>query len=232
MSSLKSKGIIAAAAGAVVFSGLSAVAAPAVSLKLDRLGEATPKLVHHIRDGDRGFIFDFRDLFPNFNRGTTLRHRLISERRAGQIANAHTPLRIRGIDRRGRTFIVRGFNRRLGRIAISVDGRTARVLRVDQLERNRPSRVRLISAVRAGEVARERVRMRITGIRLDGRTYNVRGFNRRQGRILVQVNGRTGEIIQATSSNNGTIGRSGISTDNGPNFRTNRRQSDFSDVGR
>jgi hypothetical protein len=232
MLSLKSRGVIAAAAGAVMFSGLGAIAAPALPLKLDRSGSETPKLVHHIRDLERGSVFDLRDLFPNLHRGTTFRNRNISERRAGQIANAHTPLRIRDIDRRGRTFVVRGFNRRLGRIAISVDARTQRVLGVRQLERSRPARIRLIGATRAGELARERIRMRITEISLDGRTYNVRGFNRRQGQILVQVNGQNGNIIQTSSSNNGTIGRSGISIDNGTNFRTNRSNSDLRDVGR
>ena len=231
MSSLKSKGIIAAAAGAVMFSGLSATAAPAISFTADEFPPAGHVLANHVHDRDRGFVFDLRDLFPNLNRGDNFRNRFITERRAGRIANAHTPLRIRDIDRRGSTFFVRGFNRRLGRIAVRVDGRSGRVLGVDRLERNRPARVRLIGALRAGEAARDRIRMRVTNINRDGTIYNVHGFNRRQGRILVQVDGRTGEIIRTSLNGDGTIGRSGVSNENGVTFRTNRRRDDYRDVG-
>lgn len=232
MSSLKTKGVIAAAAGAFVFSGLSAAAAPATSVKLDIAPTVTMTQVDHRHDGDRRFVFDLRDLFPNLHRDRSTRHRLITERRAGRIANAHTPLRIRDIDRRGRTYFVRGFNRRLGRIAVRVDGRSGRVLGVDRLDRDRPARVRLIGALRAGEAARDRIRMRVTNINRNGSIYNVHGFNRRQGRILVQVDGRTGKVLRTSVNENRAIGRSGVSIDNGVNFRTNRHQDDYQDVGR
>jgi len=235
MSSMKKASIIAATAGAFALSSASANAAPA--LPLDIAAGTSGNIVladHPDRHGRGGPVFDLRDLFPNLDRRNDRRldRRLISQRRAAQITNAHTPMRIRRIARNGRIFEVRGLSPRHGRVEVSVDSRTARVIKVERLGRDRASRVRLIGALKAGEIAREHVRMRVRSVSRDGNIYDVKGFNRRRGEILVRVDGRNGRVLEALTDNNGPIGRSRITIDNGGSFRTNRSGApDYRDVG-
>ncbi|WP_417513290.1 hypothetical protein [Minwuia sp.] len=223
MSAFRTRAAFVVVATALIGTSLSAQAGVLKPVEAQHAGGPAGAFLHV--DG-RDHQFDIRDFFRLLNRGQH-HNRLISEDRARRAANAHTPLRIRNVERQGRTYIVRGFSPRLGRIAVNVDGRTARVKRVDRLgrrhaRRDDTRRPRLISATRAARIADAHIDLRVREITLDDRIYTVRGFNRSRGSVVVRVDGETGRVVESYPSRNRTIGRRAERSDNEVNRRTNR----------